>query len=386
VIDSQIFCPRLFDGHRMHHHARLHLRGGCVQRIETDTAASSADAWRLPEGSVLAPGLVDVQVNGGGGHLFNDEPSARTVRAMADAHAAFGTTSLLPTLISDTRAQTGRAIAAVREAIGAGCGVLGIHLEGPFLQVRRRGIHRAELMAEFGPGDLDLLSSLGTSGKTLVTLAPECVPAGTIGALRGRGVQVFAGHTDARFEQLQAAIAEGLTGFTHLFNAMSQLTPREPGAVGAALLHPHTYAGLVLDGHHLAPGSVAVLRAARGTLARVILVSDAVTPAGTPATAFELQGQPIRVEGGRCVDAEGRLAGAAITLADAVRIATTHYGWSLSEALASATRVPAEMLGLADEVGVLKAGARADALVLDAALAPVAVMRAGQWLRPPPMS
>ena len=379
-MQMSLFCPRLFDGLSMHHDVLLETGGGLVQGIVG--AGAAGEALSLPPDCTVAPGLVDIQVNGGGGVLFNDTPTARGLARLAHAHAMQGTTALLPTLISDTRSRVAQAVEAVRLAHGSVPGVLGIHLEGPFLRPERRGIHSLDRIASFdGASDLALLSALGGAGKTLVTLAPECVPQGTVRALRALGVLVFAGHTDASFEQTQSAVAEGLDGFTHMFNAMSQFSARAPGSVGAALLAPGCYAGLVLDGHHVATGSVAVLRAARG-LERVVLVSDAMPPAGTADTAFMLQGVPIQVEAGRCVGPGGTLAGAAITLADAVRIATLQYGFALESALACAARVPAQLLGLADEYGVLRVGARADAVVFDGALRVCGVMQGGQWIRP----
>jgi N-acetylglucosamine-6-phosphate deacetylase len=386
-MEQRIFCPRLFDGRTMHHNMLLCLRAGKVEAVLDEQAAGTAFAeLRLAPGSLIAPGLIDTQVNGGGGVLFNDRPDLQSIALLAQAHRAQGTTSLLPTLITDTREHMAQGIAAVRDACAAVPGVLGIHLEGPFLQVARRGIHRQQHIATWdnatAAADLQLLGALGDGGRTLVTLAPECVPAGTIRALRQRGVLVFAGHTEASFEQMQLALDEGLDGFTHLFNAMSQLTGRAPGAVGAALLADKAYAGLILDGHHVASGSVAVLRAARG-MQRVILVSDAMSVAGTTATEFELLGKRIRVQEGRCVDDSGTLAGSAITLADAVRMAITHYGVPVELALASASRVPAELLGLTETLGVLQAGARADAVVFDADFNPSGVLQDGAWVRAP---
>ena len=374
-----IFCPRLFDGSRMHANVLMHIGAGRVRRVTSGTAAN-ADLG-LPPGSILAPGLIDIQVNGGGGVLFNDAANTDGLARLAHAHRMQGTTALLPTFITDSRPRMAQAVEAVRLALEAVPGVLGIHLEGPFLRPERRGIHRLEHIARYdGVTDLALLTALAGAGKTLVTLAPECVPPGAVRAFRERGALVFAGHTDATFEQMQSVLAEGLDGFTHLFNAMSQFGSRAPGAVGAALLAPACYAGLVLDGHHVAAGSVAVLRAARG-LDRIVLVSDAMPPAGTADTTFMLQGAPIRVEGGRCVNSAGTLAGAAITLADAVRIATAEYGFTVEEALACATRIPAQLLGLDNDYGGLRAGTRADAVVFDEALRPCAVMQGGVWIR-----
>ena len=375
----------------MRHDVLLRVHAGRIEAVvENCVAKERATGLQLPAGSVVAPGLIDIQLNGGGGVLFNDDPAVQTIAVMAQAHCMQGTTAFLPTLITDTRAQMRRAIDSARQACHTVPGVLGIHLEGPFLQPARRGIHRPDCIVRFDMGvapdaranaDLHLLTSLGDAGRTLVTLAPECVPAGSVRALRDHGVLVFAGHTDASYEQVQQSLTEGLDGFTHLFNAMSQLVSRAPGTVGAALLAPQAYAGLILDGHHVAIGSVAVLRAARG-MERVILVSDAMACAGTAATEFTLQGQRIVVEGGRCVDAAGTLAGAAITLADAVRIGIWHYGLPCEQALASATRIPAQLLGLSGSHGVLQVGARADVVVLDARWRPTAVMQGGSWVRP----
>ena len=380
-MDQTLFCPRLFDGVSMHYNALLRCIGGAVGSITPATTRTASSAVHLPEDSIVSPGLIDIQVNGGGGVLFNDTPSLQGIERIAAAHRLQGTTALLLTLITDMPERMGEAIDAVRGACTQVPGVLGIHLEGPFLQAEKRGIHRQEHIAQFDRArDVTGLTALGAAGKTLVTLAPECVPAGSVRALRERGAIVFAGHCAASFEAVTAALAEGLDGFTHLFNAMAPISGRAPGVVAAALCAPSSYAGLVLDGHHIARGSVALVRAARG-VERIVLVSDAMPPAGTKNSSFILQGATIRVDGGRCVDAAGTLAGAAITLSDAVRIATTQYGFTLEEALACASKVPARLLGLADRYGVLQAGARADLVVWDDSLHPSAVMQGGQWVR-----
>ena len=379
-MDQPIFCPRLFDGASLRSNMLL-------QRVNSNllsvTACDNppAAALRLPEDSIVSPGLIDIQVNGGGGVMFNDCPTVPGIERIAAAHRMQGTTALLPTLITDLPARMGEAIDAVRLACVQVPGVLGVHLEGPFLRAEKRGIHHQELIAQFDAAlDITRLTALGKAGKTLVTLAPECVPPGSVRALHERGVLVFAGHSAASFEEVQAALTEGLDGFTHLFNAMAPLAGRAPGVIAAALLAPASYAGLVLDGHHVAPASVALVRAARG-FERIVLVSDAMPPAGTLNSSFILQGATIRVEGGRCVNASGTLAGAAITLSDAVRIATGQYGFSVEEALASASSIPARLLGLDGHYGVLRAGARADLVVWDMALRPLAVMQGGQWVR-----
>ena len=381
VSHQTLFCPRLFDGEALHSNVLLQLAGGKVASVTPCTNPPTA-AERMPPQSITSPGLIDIQVNGGGGLMFNDTPTVQGLEGIAAAHRMLGTTALLPTLITDRVPRMAQAVEAVRLACRQVPGVLGIHLEGPFLRAEKRGIHRQDLIAQFDAAqDIARLTALGHAGKTLITLAPECVPAGSVRALRERGALVFAGHSAASFEEAQAALQEGLDGFTHLYNAMAPLTARAPGLIAAALLAPASYAGLVLDGHHVAAASVALVRRARG-FERVVLVSDAMPPAGTKNTSFILQGATIRVEGGRCVDAGGTLAGAAITLSDAVRIATTQYGFSVQEALACASSVPARLLGLEAQYGVLREGARADLVVWDQALYPAAVMQGGRWVRP----
>lgn len=379
-MDQTLFCPRLFDGESMRSNMLLHSAGGRVVSVAPCTSPP-ASALRVPDDSITSPGLIDIQVNGGGGLLFNDTPTLQGLEGIAAAHRMLGTTALLPTLITDQAPRMAQAIEAVRLACGRVPGVLGIHLEGPFLRAEKRGIHRQDLIAQFDAAqDIARLTALGSAGRTLITLAPECVPPGSVRALRERGALVFAGHSAASYEEVQAALEEGLDGFTHLYNAMAPLSGRAPGLIAAALLARSGYAGLVLDGHHVAAASVALVRRARG-FDRVVLVSDAMPPAGTNDTLFILQGATIRVEDGRCVDAAGTLAGASITLSDAVRIATTQYGFSVQEAMACASSVPARLLGLEAHYGVLRAGARADLVVWDQALHPAAVMQGGHWVR-----
>src|ERR1700739_4977671 len=266
------------------------------------------------EGALLLPGFLDSQVNGGGGVLFHRSPSVEDMHAIGRAHRRFGTTGFLPTLISADLDVVARAIAAVRGAIEAGVpGVLGIHIEGPFLNVARKGVHDPAKLRELGPSALGLLTSL-RGGRTLVTLAPEMTTPQIIEQLVAAGVVVSAGHTNASYAEIQAALAHGLSGFTHLFNAMSQLTGREPGAVGAALDDRNSFCGIIVDGAHTDP---VVLRIALKCkpLDRFMLVTDAMPSVGTRHGSFELQGRRITVRGYACLDAEGRLAGSNIDMA-----------------------------------------------------------------------
>jgi N-acetylglucosamine-6-phosphate deacetylase len=318
-------------------------------------------------GQMLLPGFIDSQVNGGGGVLFNDAPSVESIGAIGRAHRRFGTTGFLPTLISADLDVVARAIAAVRGALEAGVpGVLGIHIEGPFLNVARKGVHDPAKLRELDPSALGLLTSL-RGGRTLVTLAPEMTTPQIIERLVAAGVVVAAGHTNATYAEMRAALEHGLTGFTHLFNAMSQLTGREPGVVGAALDDPSSWCGIIVDGAHTDP---VVLRIALKCKPhdRFMLVTDAMPSVGTDKGSFELQGRRIRVSGYLCLDEDGRLAGSNIDMASCVRNAVSMLGVPLPEAVRMASQVPAEFLGLGDELGRIAPGYRANLVLADDAL------------------
>jgi N-acetylglucosamine-6-phosphate deacetylase len=345
------------------------VRGDCCVVIDGERIAIVCDqppdgAERVDlAGQLLLPGFIDVQVNGGGGRLFNDDPSVETIAVMAAAHRRFGTTGLLPTLISDDFSVIERAIAAVDEAISSGVpGVLGVHNEGPFLSRTRRGIHLASMLQPFDDRFVAALCS-GRNGRTLLTVAPECISPAQISRLVEAGVIVSAGHSDANYETVRAALDAGMTGFTHLFNAMSQLTNRAPGMVGAALEDPNTYAGIIVDGHHIHPATFRVGLNAKG-VDRLMLVTDAMPTVGASADEFMLQGRAIRREGDRLVSEDGVLAGSTLTMAAAVANAVEQGCLSLPEAARMATSTPARFLGLAGETGAIEAGLRADLVVM----------------------
>ncbi len=315
-------------------------------------------------GRRLLPGFIDVQVNGGGGVLFNDAPTVDGIRAIAAAHVRFGTTGFLPTLISDNLGVVATAIAAVDAAIAAGVpGVLGVHIEGPYLSAERKGVHDAAHFLELGHAAVALLSSL-KRGVTLVTLAPERSDTAVIARLAAAGVIIAAGHTDATAAEIAAAQRHGLSGFTHLFNAMSQLTAREPGAVGAALSEDQSYCGIIVDGKHVDPRVLKVaLRAKRHD--RFILVTDAMPAVGSQSANFQLQGRTIRVVGDYCIDEHGTLAGTALDMSRAVSNAVSLLGLPLEEAVRMASDYPARFLGLGGSHGRIEPGLRADFAVAD---------------------
>ena len=317
----------------------------------------------LPEGAWLAPGFIDVQVNGGGDVLFNDSPTPEGIAKIVAAHRRFGTTALLPTLITDSDEKMRAARDAVAAAMATQPGVLGVHFEGPFLSPEKCGVHDPRLMRAPNAWHRELLTSL-PNGVTLVTLAPERVPPGFIRSLAESGVRVSLGHSMATYEETRAAIAEGLTGFTHLFNAMRPLAAREPGPIAAAIETPGCWHGLIVDGVHVAP---AMLRLALRGAGTPMLVTDAMPCVGGTRESFSLYGRTITTKDGRCLTENGTLAGSVLTMAGAVKNCVQLLGVPLTEALRFASRSPAEFLGLGDSLGRLAPGYRADMVAFDPA-------------------
>jgi len=326
-------------------------------------------------GQLLLPGFIDTQCNGGGGVLFNNAPTLASLRIMAATHRRFGSTGLLPTLITDTPATMRAAIAALAQALAEGVpGILGIHLEGPFLNAERRGIHDAAKFRR--PDDADIALICASPGLTLVTLAPERVEQATIRRLVDAGVIVCAGHTAADYDTTRAALQAGVRGFTHLFNAMTPLASRAPGAVGAALDDPHSWCGVIVDGQHVHPAALRVAIAAKPR-GKIMLVTDAMPPVGSDDPSFQLDGRTITRDGFVCRSAEGTLAGSALDMAAALRNTVRLLNVPLAEASRMASAYPAEFLGLGGDRGRIAAGQRADFVVLDDELAVLQTWIAG---------
>jgi len=353
------------------------MRDGLIADLVA-VEALPADALRHDlQGAALVPGFIDAQVNGGGGALFNNDTTVDAIRVIARAHRRFGTTGLLPTLISDDADVMARAIDATRDAITQGVpGVLGIHLEGPYIAPARKGTHDAAKFRVPAAEEIAMATSLD-NGVTLLTLAPEQVPADTIRAMVARGAIVVAGHTAATYEQIRAGIAAGVSGFTHLYNAMSPLQGREPGAVGAALEDDGCWCGVIVDGVHVHPASVRVALAAKPR-GKVFLVTDAMPMVGADTPSFDLYGETITAVDGVVRNAAGALAGSALDMATAVRNSVHLVGVPLEEAVRMASTYPAEFLGLGATHGRIAPGYRADLVALDADLRVVATWIAGE--------
>ncbi|MGB7917587.1 MAG: N-acetylglucosamine-6-phosphate deacetylase [Rhodomicrobium sp.] len=354
----------VFDGETCHDDYAVVIEGSRIAGLlPKREIPEGMPARALPEGAWLAPGFVDIQVNGGGDVLLNDDPSPSAMAAIARAHRKFGTTALLPTLITDKPERMHAALQAADEAAATNPSVLGIHLEGPFLSPEKPGVHNRSLIRRAGSDDIATLTA-PRAGVTLVTLAPERAPSGFIAELVRARIRVSLGHSMATYDETRAALTEGLTGFTHLFNAMRPLESRDPGPVAAALETPGAYFGMIVDGEHVDP---AMLRLALRGVAHPMLVTDAMPPVGGSKSAFMLYGDEITARNGRCLRPDGALAGAALDMAGAVRNCVELLGVSLTQALRFASAEPARFLGLEAELGRLAPGYRADLVAFDPA-------------------
>jgi N-acetylglucosamine-6-phosphate deacetylase len=339
------------------------IRGHNIERIAPEIDAKGGRIVDI-QGNIVLPGFIDVQVNGGDGKLFNDDPSVETIRAIGAAHRKFGTTGYLPTLISDDFDKIEDAIEAVRAAINEDVpGVLGIHLEGPFLNPKRCGAHDKTKFRTMDDHAIELLTSLDV-GRTLVTLAPETVEPSMISRLAAGGVIVSIGHSNATYGIARSALNAGATAFTHLFNAMSPLSTREPGVVGAALDDQSAWCGLIVDRIHVHKAVLQMALRCR-PLSKFMLVTDAMPSVGSGEPTFLLNGNLITVGDDGCRAADGTIAGTNLDMASAVRNVITWLGRSIADAAQMASANPAALLAMSDRLGSLKPDSQADLVVLD---------------------
>jgi len=375
---------RVFDGENLREISVIQISQGRVSLFDREADIVDAGTIVDLQGDILCPGFVDLQVNGGGGLMFNDLPSLSTLRCIAEAHRNLGVSALLPTLITDTREKTWAAIAATKEALEQDvAGIVGLHLEGPHLSVRRKGAHDATLIRPMKTDDLNVLLEAASQLPVLkVTVAPESVTTEQVSALAQAGVLVSLGHTDADYVTCRRYFDAGARCVTHLFNAMSQLGNREPGLVGAALASGETFAGLIADAVHIHPESMRAAFVAKTGPGKIFLVSDAMAVAGTDLKEFELEGRVIRRENGTLRLSDGTLAGADLDLTTAIRVLVQKVGVELADALQAATRTPMEVIGkkfsglsqasdLICIAGDLSGVRRLDAVIEEALRAPV---------------
>lgn len=354
---QQWSVARLFDGEQWHTNVRVTAEAGLITEIAACSAAECTDL-------TLAPGFIDVQVNGGGGALFNTAPTIDSLQTMLKAHAGFGTTAMLPTVITDSVATMQQCADAIAAAVAA-CepGILGVHFEGPHLSVPKRGVHPTEHIRGLSADELALYGRTDL-GIKLVTVAPENVTPEQIRQLVELNVIVCLGHSNADGATVEAALAAGATGFTHLYNAMSPLTSREPGMVGVALADRNSWCGIIFDGHHVHPVAAKLALAAKPR-GKMLIVTDAMSPVGTNDTEFPFFAGKVTRVGNKLTNDAGSLAGSVLDMAAAVQYAVTELGTEQGEALRMASLYPAEFLGIADRAGRIAAGYRADLVLLD---------------------
>ncbi|MFU0504315.1 N-acetylglucosamine-6-phosphate deacetylase [Pseudaminobacter sp. NGMCC 1.201702] len=359
---------RIFDGEMWHDNAALVVRDGSIHSIVRDADAdiTCTDLG----GGIIAPGFIDLQVNGGGGVMLNDGPSVETIRTICAAHARFGTTALLPTLITDTREMTAAAIEAGAQAARQKVpGFLGLHLEGPHLSLARKGAHDPALIRPMEEADEAALIAARQRLPVLVTtVAPESVAPDRIKALSAADVIVSLGHTDTSYAQALDAVLAGASMATHLFNAMSQIGNREPGLAGAVLDSGTLSAGLIADGIHVDAATMGIALRAKNGPARIFLVTDAMATIGTDMTSFMLNGRTIKRENGRLTLDDGTLAGADLDMISAVRFVHETLGLELDEALRMASLYPAQAIGQGHRLGRFAPGSAANVLHLSDAL------------------
>jgi N-acetylglucosamine-6-phosphate deacetylase len=360
---TALIGARLFDGERFLDDHVVVVEGARIAGVEPyGNRPRGGDEVDLG-GGLLAPGFVDVQVNGGGGALMNDHPSADVVARIAESHRKYGTVGMMPTLVTDAPEKTGAAIAAVREARRRFRSVLGIHLEGPFLDPARKGAHDANYIRPIEPNDIETIAN-ADCGAVMLTVAPNRIPADAIRALAARGVLVSLGHSEAAYEEAHAGLAAGARAFTHLFNAMSPFQGRKPGMVGAALDAKDAFVGIIADGRHVHPASLRIAFAAKPP-DRMMLITDAMPPAAGGPDSFLLQGRRVaRADGCLRLD-DGTIAGSVITMDEAVRYCVGTVGVTLADALTMASGAPAAFLRRDHDLGRIAPGYLASLVHLD---------------------
>jgi N-acetylglucosamine-6-phosphate deacetylase len=357
---------RIFDGDDWHDDAALVVRDGLIEGIVPAAAISAGVRLVETGGGILAPGFVDLQVNGGGGVMLNDHPDVASIETICRAHAPFGTTALLPTLITDTPEITAAAIAAgVLAARRKVPGFLGLHLEGPHLSIARKGAHDPALIRPMTDADqAALIAARQGLPVLLTTIAPESVDPARVSPLVKAGIVVSLGHSDTGYANARTFADAGATMVTHLFNAMSQIGNREPGLAGAAIDIGTLYAGLIADGIHVDPATMAIALRAKQGPARIVLVTDAMATIGTDMTSFTLNGRTIYRKDGRLTLADGTLAGADLDMISAVRFVHRVVGLELAQVLRMASLYPAQAVGQSHRLGRFANGTAADIVSL----------------------
>ncbi|MDG1956628.1 MAG: N-acetylglucosamine-6-phosphate deacetylase [Candidatus Thioglobus sp.] len=373
---------KLFNGIDFIEHKALLIDDQHIAGIVNEDAIPTDFQVKKIEGGILSPGFIDLQVNGGGGKLFNNSPDKESLNTIISAHQYFGTTSIMPTVISDSLNILQKCTDTISNEINNNHSLLGIHIEGPFFNVKYRGVHQKQYINTINASYLNLFETLDKF-PVMLTLAPECISIKQLKHLKSLGFKILAGHTDANYDQLEEAVKYGLDGFTHLFNAMGQISAREPGVVGSAFDFDETSASIIVDLHHVHP-SLINLSFKQKPKGKLFFVSDSMATINHGEPSFELYDEVVSESNGRIINSEGKLAGSSITQIDAIKNAYQKCSIPLESAISMATLYPAEYLGVSDYIGQLKKGYRADLAHFDSNFHVQNVWLAGKQIKEDP--
>ena len=373
---------KLFNGIDFIEHKALLIEDQHIAGIVNKDAIPTDFQVKKLDGGILSPGFIDLQVNGGGGKLFNNSPDKESLNTIISAHQYFGTTSIMPTVISDSLNILQKCTDTISNEINNNHSLLGIHIEGPFFNVKYRGVHQKQYINTINASYLNLFETLDKF-PVMLTLAPECISIKQLKHLKSLGFKILAGHTDANYDQLEEAIKYGLDGFTHLFNAMGQISAREPGVVGSAFDFDETSASIIVDLHHVHP-SLINLSFKQKPKGKLFFVSDSMATINHGEPSFELYDEVVSESNGRIINSEGKLAGSSITQIDAIKNAYQKCSIPLESAISMATLYPAEYLGVSDYIGQLKKGYRADLAHFDSNFHVQNVWLAGKQIKEDP--
>ena len=373
---------KLFNGIDFIEHKALLIDDQHIAGIVNEDAIPTDFQVKKLEGGILSPGFIDLQVNGGGGKLFNNSPDKESLNTIISAHQYFGTTSIMPTVISDSLNILQKCTDIISNEINNNHSLLGIHIEGPFFNVKYRGVHQKQYINTINASYLNLFETLDKF-PVMLTLAPECISIKQLKHLKSLGFKILAGHTDANYDQLEEAVKYGLDGFTHLFNAMGQISAREPGVVGSAFDFDETSASIIVDLHHVHP-SLINLSFKQKPKGKLFFVSDSMATINHGEPSFELYDEVVSESNGRIINSEGKLAGSSITQIDAIKNAYQKCSIPLESAISMATLYPAEYLGVSDYIGQLKKGYRADLAHFDSNFHVQNVWLAGKQIKEDP--
>ena len=374
---SIIHNCNVFDGNRIHQNCSILIQNDYIKRIGNGLQEKDA-AMVDAKGALIAPGFIDLQINGGGGVLFTDEPTSDSLRIISKAHEKYGVLNYLPTLISTDLGTIKKAIVAVSDYSANNTGVLGLHMEGPYLELSKAGIHDASFIHHCSLSELNNLYENYQNVIKIMTVAPEACNRECITSMINHGTKVFIGHSNATYSTAKEFFDYGVSGFTHLYNAMSQIQGREPGIVGACFDIADPWAGIIADGFHVDFASIRIAKKNKGN--RLFLVTDAMPPVGIGNFDYCIGETKIHCKDGKCTSASGTIAGSALNMNEALKNAVYCCDIKLDEALRMTSTYQAQLLGIEDRLGYIKEDNYADLIALNDELDVIGIVKRGEFI------